>query len=294
MLSISAFPKCWIKEISSGEMSLEHWIDVSVELEADGLEFYSKFLTSHDSTYLKEIRNRVEKSGRTIPMMCYSPDFTVEDIQERDLEISRQIDMIHATAELGGSFCRVLSGQNRADMSVETGIERVKYCIEACLPEAEKSGVKLVLENHYKDDFWKYREFAQKMDVFISLVDSIDSPWFGVQFDPSNSLVAGDDPIELMDYTLTRIETIHASDRFLKPGKDWASIVNDDGIIGYPEFLVHGVTGEGSINYHAIFERLEKINFSGWISIEDGVEGMDEMKRSINFLKEMRVKYNLL
>ncbi len=294
MVSIAAFPKCWIHEISDGTMSLEHWIDVSVELEADGLEFYSKFLTSHDSSYLRKIRSRVEEKGMSIPMMCYSPDFTVEEKDLQRQEIDKQIEMIHVTAELGGSFCRVLSGQNRKGLTVETGIERVKYCIEACLKEAETSGVTLVLENHYKDDFWKYREFAQKMDVFIPLVESIKSPWFGVQFDPSNSFVAGDDPLALMDHVLSRIKTMHASDRFLKPGKDWASIVTEDGLIGYPEFLVHGVTGEGSIDYHGIFKRFKNIGYAGWISIEDGVNGMDEMKRSINFLKDMRKKYQLI
>ncbi len=294
MISIAAFPKCWIREITSGEMALEEWIDISVELEADGLELYHAFLRSHDASYLREIRKRVESTGRTIPMMCYSPDFTVPEKAEREREIAKQIEMIQVTAELGGSFCRVLSGQNRAGMSMETGIERVKYCIEACMPEAEKCGVTMVIENHYKDDFWKYREFAQKMEVFLPLLDAIQSPLLGVQFDPSNSFVAGDNPIELMEKTLSRIRTMHASDRFLKPGKDWASVVNDDGIIGYPEFLVHGVTGEGSIDYHGIFALLKKAGFSGWISIEDGINGMDEMKRSIDFLKEMKKKYGLV
>ena len=57
--------------------------------------------------------------------------------------------------------------------------------IEACLPEAEKCGVTLILENHYKDDFWTYPEFAQKMDVFCALVDRLHHPHFGVNYDHS-------------------------------------------------------------------------------------------------------------
>jgi hypothetical protein len=60
--------------------------------------------------------------------------------------------------------------------------------IEKCLVEAEKVGVTLVIENHYKDDFWTEPEFAQMMDVFVDLVGRIDSPIFGVQFDPSNAI----------------------------------------------------------------------------------------------------------
>ena len=39
--------------------------------------------------------------------------------------------------------------------------------IEDLLPFAEQHGVVLTMENHYKDNYWQYPEFAQKMDVFI-------------------------------------------------------------------------------------------------------------------------------
>jgi hypothetical protein len=33
------------------------------------------------------------------------------------------------------------------------------------------------------------------------------------------------------------------------------------------------------------------VGYTGWVSIEDGMNGMDEMKESIQFLKQMRAKY---
>ena len=61
------------------------------------------------------------------------------------------------------------------------------------------AGITLVLENHYKDNYWQYPEFAQKMDVFCELVDRIHSPHFGVNYDPSNTFLAGEDPLDLLD-----------------------------------------------------------------------------------------------
>jgi len=58
--------------------------------------------------------------------------------------------------------------------------------------------VTLILENHSKDDFWEYPECARKMDLFLALVDAIDDPHFGVNYDPSNAFLAGDDPVELL------------------------------------------------------------------------------------------------
>ena len=46
-------------------------------------------------------------------MMCHSPDFTHADAALRRKELEHTRELFHATAELGGCFCRVLSGQNR-------------------------------------------------------------------------------------------------------------------------------------------------------------------------------------
>ena len=90
-------------------------------------------------------------------------------------------------------------------------------CIEAVLPVAREHDVVLGLENHYKDGFWQYPEFAQKQDVFLELLEAIpEREYFGVQYDPSNAIVAGDDPVELLRQVADRVVSMHASDR--RPG----------------------------------------------------------------------------
>ena len=42
--------------------------------------------------------------------------------------------------------------------------------------------------------------------------------YFGVQYDPSNAIVAGDNPIELLRAVADRVVSMHASDRFLTEG----------------------------------------------------------------------------
>jgi len=125
----------------------------------------------------------------------------------------------------------------------------------------------------------------------VQIVDRIDSPHFGVQYDPSNALVAGDDPIDVLDAVLPRVMTMHASDRYLAPGTSVEDLRQEDGTLGYPDALIHGVTGQGTNDYDAIFTRLMSVGYDGWISIEDGMGGMDEMRKSVDFLKRMREKY---
>jgi sugar phosphate isomerase/epimerase len=186
---------------------------------------------------------------------------------------------------LGASYCRVLSGQRRPGMSVEDGIQFTTDCIETCLEYAQQLGITLVLENHYKDDFWEYPEFAQYSDVFCRLLANINHPNFGVNFDPSNALLANEDPVLLLRLIADRVLTMHASDRYILEGSLNDLHLEESGKTGYANRLRHGEIGMGLNDYDTIFYELRKVNFTGWISIEDGVDGMDQLERSVRFLR---------
>ena len=55
--------------------------------------------------------------------------------------------------------------------------------------------------------------------AFLALLDAIpESPWFGVNFDPSNAIIAGDDPLLLLQDIKHRVVSMHASDRYFEGG----------------------------------------------------------------------------
>jgi sugar phosphate isomerase/epimerase len=161
-------------------------------------------------------------------------------------------------------------------------------CITALLPDAEQHGITLILENHYKDGFWQFPEFAQRRDVFLQLLDAIPvSPWFGVNYDPSNAIIAGDDPLELLEAVKHRVVSMHASDRFFEGGTA-EDLRRLGGHTGYASILKHGVIGRGLNDYDAIFSKLASVGFQGWISIEDGDDprvGMEHLRLSAEFLR---------
>ena len=286
MPKLAAFPKGWIHQlVAPGEMSIYEWIDMSKELDIDGLEFYSNFADLKDPSQWAKVRKAVEDAGMVIPMMCCSPDFTIPDASARQAEVEKEIGWIRMSAALGAKYCRVLSGQRRKDITREQGLDYVVDSIEKCLPTAQELGVTLILENHYKDDFWTEPEFAQMADVFIELVNRIDSPWFGVNFDPSNAIAAGENPLDLLEAVKHRVVTMHASDRYLAQGTIEDLRREEGGSAGYVKFFRHGVIGKGLNDYDAIFSTLKSVGFDGWISIEDGVEGMGQMIESADFLK---------
>ena len=285
MPKLAAFPKAYIRALVEGGMNLREWVDLAAPLGLDGLEFYSGFHELTDPKRWPELRRTVESAGMTIPMLCCSPDFSQPDPALRRQEIDKEKQWIRMSAELGAKFCRVLSGQRRPQLTQAQGLPIVVENIEACLPEAEKCGVTLIIENHYKDDFWEYPEFAQKMDVFCELVSRIHHPRFGVNYDPSNAFLAGDDPLELLERVKHRVVTMHASDRFLLSGTLEDLRREEGGAQGYAKRLSHGEIGKGLNDYDAIFRTLRGVSFDSWISIEDGVDGMEQLQGSVRFLK---------
>ena len=292
MPKLAVFPKAFMIPLcKDGSMRLSEWIALAVKLDIEGLEWYAGFLEMKDEKNWLGFRRQVEDHGKVIPMMCCSPDFTNRDAVFRATEINKQKRWIDMTQTLGGSYCRVLSGQKRPELSIEEGVKLAADCILECLPYAQERNITLIIENHYKDDFWDYPEFAQKMDIFCKLVDSIHHPFFGVNYDPSNTYLAGEDPIELLKRVADRVVTMHASDRYLKEGTLEDLRNEEDGAQGYARRLSHGEIGKGLNDYDAIFRILKTAGFDSWISIEDGVDGMDQLERSVSFLRKKIAQY---
>jgi len=292
MPNLAAFPKAFMQALcKDGTMKVKEWIELAVRLDIDGLEWYAGFLEMSDRNNWPMFRKMVNDNGKTIPMMCCSPDFTHPDKTFRNNEIEKQKIWIDMTQTLGGSYCRVLSGQRRPELSIDEGVKLAADCIYNCLPYAQERNITLILENHYKDDFWQYPEFAQKMDVFCKLVDAVQHPFFGVNYDPSNTYLAGEDPLELLKRVSHRVVTMHASDRYLKEGTIEDLRKEEGGAAGYAKRLSHGEIGKGLNDYDAIFSELKRVGFNSWISIEDGVEGMDQLERSVTFLRKKMKQY---
>ncbi len=297
MARLAVFPKGFFDQLVSGAMPLEEWLDLAATLDVDGVEMYPAFLRSDDPDEAVAVRAAIEARGLEMPMLCHSPDFTHPDPQFRAGEVETLQRRIELTAALGGGFCRVLSGQRRSEVSEDDGVRWVVDALAEALPVAESVGVVLTIENHYKDGMWTQPEFAQKQDLFLRIVRELPSDWLKVQYDPSNAVVAGDDPYELLEAVADRVATMHASDRYLEGGSlEDLRRLDADPQHGYARILKHGVIGEGFNDFDRIFGRLAQAGFDGWISIEDGegptVEiGMENLRKSATFLRRKMAEH---
>src|ERR1051325_11748230 len=159
MPKLSAFPKCYMDDLCvSKTMTLFDWIDLAASLGVDGVEMYPGFFESFEPDYLRRVKEHLDQFNLEAPMMCASPDFTIPEETSRRAEVDREKHIIDVTAELGGRFCRVLSGQQRAEITRDEGVRWTVECITSLLDYAASRNVVLTMENHYKDGYWRYPE----------------------------------------------------------------------------------------------------------------------------------------
>jgi sugar phosphate isomerase/epimerase len=287
MVQLAAFPKCFLDDIIVHKsMTLFDWIEKAGQLGVDGLEMHNLFFEDAGEGYVDAVRAKCKEKGLALPMMCFSPDFTHPDPKKRLEELGKQKNAIDLTASLGGKFCRTLSGQNRPGLDREKAVGWCVEMIREAVAYAGGRGIIINIENHYKDGYWEYPEFAMRSDVFLEIIEQVDSPFFGINFDPSNAIVAGEDPLVLLQKIKGRVVSMHASDRYLKGGSlaDLRRLETDP-VHGYAKSIQHGVIGKGLNDYDAIFSILKDAGFKGWISIEDGMNGMDQLGESAQFLR---------
>ena len=295
LMKISVFPKGQLDElVVTRTMTVFDWITEASTLPIEGLELYSGMFWDTDAGFVDRVGDALAVAGFQMPMLCASPDFTHPDADERARQLDQQVEMMRIARRLGGAgvACRVLSGQRHPGVRVEQGLDYAAEAIQSLLPLAREIEVVLAIENHYKDGFWTYPEFAQRPEVFHALLDRIDDRvHFGVQFDPSNAIVAGIDSAEFLEGVIDRVVTMQASDRSLADGATLEDLRQSDGTLGYSPHLQHGVIGRGLNDYPRIFSILVSHGYDGWISVEDGVNGMGEMRESVEFLRDARDRY---
>jgi sugar phosphate isomerase/epimerase len=296
---LAAFPKGFFHQlIERHDLTIEDFIRRAPSLGVAGVELYPRFLPGTSDLDVARLRHVAEVAEIELPMMCSSPDFTNPAPGAWNRAVVGMREMVDVMVELNPSgqwrSVRVLSGQDWPGVTESDGLAQAVAGIKAVLGYAEPKGVWVVLENHYKDGLWTYPEFARSSSRFLHILSKIESPLFGVNFDPSNAIMAGEDPLELLDLVLPRVRSMGASDRSLRPGYNINDLEAHTGT-GYPEALTHGVVGEGLNDYLAIFSRLSTAGFRGWISIEDGAaggeQGYADIASSARFLRALMAKY---
>lgn len=260
--------------LSEGKPTLSELMEKAVDFGVDTIELHHAMLPTYDRRTLDESFAMLQKHKLRLSMLTCAPDFTHPDEDEREQQLDDMKTKVVVAWVLGAEGIRVTVGCAHEEVSREQGVvwsvEMLKRLAEFAYPR----GVKLGLENHYKDRLWELPDFAFDPDVFLEIVDKLSGVPVGVNFDCANPLMVNRDPIPILQAVKDKVWHVHVSDR--KSG-DYA----------------HRVLGDGDVPLEDVFSELAKIGFRGVISLEDGqgYAGDEGTIRSLEFLRNQVIKH---
>lgn len=171
-----------------------------------------------------------------------------------------------STAAVGADTLLLVPAHGK-DGSPQEVYQRAVANIRQALPDAQRHGVKILIENvwnHFLYDHQGGRD--QTADALARFVDEFDSPWVGVQFDIGNHWKYGDPAewIRTLDQRIKKLDIKGFSRR-----KDRFTNIT-----------------EGDIDWASVRQSLRAIGFSGWVAAEVGGGGPDRLAEVAEHMEE--------
>lgn len=281
---IAVYPHSLADRLIDRSVSLFDWIERAGTMRADGLELHPLFLERTDKPYLRRVKEAAAKQHLKLPLMRTEPNFTRSESAYLDDELQNMKDMIDAMAILGPPefrSCRVLLGRPRPGEAPEETARRIVYAIRELLPYAERSNVCLVVEHDGQD--------LRMSRLLADMIKPYFSPSLGFGYAPSRAQAEGEDALAQLENVKNRMFTVRTDDWLAS--ELHAVIARAQGRSSSSEHSGNVSDTAGNTDKEAgvssrLFAALRQVRFRGWISVGDGVGGLDEMAASVRLLRE--------
>lgn len=172
------------------KMNLLDFVDFCHDQGLAGAELTSYYFpenVTHD--YLLELKRHCHLRGITISGGAIRNDFCSADPEKLAADLEHTRTWVDHYATLGAPAIRIFAGQEIRGEALEVTLARcAKNCQTACEYAAQK-GVMLALENH--------GGVTSKAEDLLKIVEQVDSPAFGINFDSGNFRASGEPYREL-------------------------------------------------------------------------------------------------
>jgi len=169
-----------------GVMDIFGFIDYASTLGIDAVELTGYFMPSPFTLEIvNEIKRRTHLYGLDISGGAIGNNFTHDP---GSVEGRKQMQYTRTWIDhyslMGAPVIRVFGGRPDNGISEEKAVKNIISNMGLACDYASEKGVILAIENH---------DFMTDIDRLIPIVEAIDSPWFGVNFDSGN-IAPTDDP----------------------------------------------------------------------------------------------------
>ena len=172
--------------------------------------------------------------------------------------------------DLGVDALLLVPGTCKEDVPYEVAWDRAQAFIRGLLPDCERHGVTLAVENVWN----KMLYTPMEMRLFL---DQINSPYAACYFDAGNCAAFGW-PQHWVSCLGERIKRVHVKGFRSSAGRDAS---------GFVRLL------EGDIDWPAVFAGLRAIDYDGWVTVEIGPYQLDPRKHVFDLSSDLDVLLRL-
>jgi len=186
--------------------TVDDFLALAKRLEVDGVSLETCFLPSLDDSYLRELGVKLRELGMDTVFAWGHPNGLERGLNQRAFEEMKAL--IPKTHLLGTDVMRITgSAFDWRHENHREHMDRLIPMYKEAVKIAEDCGVRLAVENHI--DFTS--------DEMLSIVQAVDSPNFGINFDTGNFLRLLDDPIKGIEKLAPYVFSTHIKDLVLHP-----------------------------------------------------------------------------
>ena len=257
--------------------TVDDFLALAKRLDVDGVSLETCFLPSLDDGYLSELGAKIKELGFDTVLAWGHPNGLERGLNPQAFEEMKRL--IPKTKMMGTDVMRITGSafdwrhENHRDH-----IARLVPMYREAVKIAEDNGVRIAAENHI--DF--------TADEMLEMIEAVNSPSFGINFDTGNFLRLLDDPIAGMEKLAPYVFSTHIKDLVMHPSAkptDW--------------FFFCGVpVGFGLVDNDKLAEILSRNNYKGFLAVEIDCPSPEWMNMedeaiavSVHNLKKIGAKY---
>ena len=240
------------------------------------------------------ILEMINAHGLKIESLAYSPNPFAADLSMREFYFSHIKKVIHAAAVLGVRAVDTFIGKDPSP-SIAENMKLFKAYWPDIVKYAEDEGVIVTFENcpmYFTMDEWPGgKNLAVSPKIWRDMFSIIDSPNFGITYDPSHFVWQRMNYIKPIYEFSEKIVNVH-----LKDAKFYQEKYDDVGFFACPlEFHAPKLPGLGDIDWGKLVSALTDIHFGGsaFIEVEDRAfeYSEEDIRRSIEISQRFMRQY---
>ena len=229
-------------------MTLEDFIEFATELSVDGVSLESCFIPQReDKGYMAHVKALLDEYNLDRVYAWGHPDGL--EGGKNEAEYDEMIKSFEHAKNIGAKVMRVVgSSLMFLHEPHQPQIQRLTQMFRKAVKIAADYDIKMAVENHI--DFTS--------DEILQLIENVDSPNFGLNFDTGNFLRLLDDPIKGMEKLAKHTYATHIKDLKVQKG-----VAPDEWF-----FFSSTPVGEGYVDNQKLAQMLKDVGYEGFLAVE--------------------------